>query len=62
MPLDTDEIAPPPKKAERPDLQRMSIDELARRIVELKAEIGEIEALIEAKKAHAAAAASVFKI
>lgn len=59
MPLDTDDLAPPPK-AVRLDLDVMSIDALKLRIGELKAEIATIEALIAAKEKSRAAADSIF--
>lgn len=59
MPLDTDDLAPPPKAA-RLDLDVMSIDALAQRIAELETEIATIRALIDSKKSSRAAADSIF--
>jgi uncharacterized small protein (DUF1192 family) len=61
MPLDTDDLAPPPKKDARPDLAVLSVFELQARIGAHEAEIAEMRALIEKKKAAADAALSVFK-
>ncbi len=59
MALDTDELAPPPK-AQRLDLDVMSVEALAARIVELESEIGTIRALIEKKRASRGAADALF--
>lgn len=59
MPLDTDDLAPPPK-APRLDLEVLSVEALTQRIAELEAEIATVRALIEAKKKSRAAADSVF--
>jgi uncharacterized small protein (DUF1192 family) len=61
MPLDTDDLSPPPKKTERPDLAVLSVFELEARIAAHEAEIAEMRALIAKKKAAEAAALSVFK-
>ncbi|MCC6917951.1 MAG: DUF1192 domain-containing protein [Alphaproteobacteria bacterium] len=60
MPLDTDDLAPPPK-APRLDLEVMSVDALRLRIGELEAEIATIRALIEAKQKSRSAADAFFK-
>ena len=60
MPLDTDDLAPPPK-APRLDLEVMSVEALTARIGELEAEIATIRTLIESKKKSRAAADSIFK-
>ncbi len=59
MPLDTDDLAPPPKAA-RLDLEVLSIDALKARIGELEAEIETIRALITAKEKSREAAHSIF--
>jgi uncharacterized small protein (DUF1192 family) len=52
----------PRKKAPAPrDLDRMSIEELNEYIAAMEAEIARVRAKIEAKKAHLAGAASLFK-
>jgi uncharacterized small protein (DUF1192 family) len=61
MPLDTDDLAPPPKKDARPDLANLSVFELEARIAAHEAEIEEMRTLIAKKKAAQSAAASVFK-
>ncbi len=59
MPLDTDDLAPPPK-APRLDLEVMSVEALTARIAELEAEIALIRTLIDSKKKSRAAADSIF--
>ncbi len=59
MPLDTDDLAPPPKPV-RLDLEAMSVEALTMRVGELEAEIATIRALIDAKKKSRAAADSIF--
>ena len=56
-----DENEPIKKQASVKNLERMSLDELAEYIVELRAEIVRVEADIEKKKAKMAAASSFFK-
>jgi uncharacterized small protein (DUF1192 family) len=60
MPLDTDELAPPPKPV-RLDLETMSIEALAGRIADLETEIATIRALIETKQRSRDAADAIFK-
>ena len=60
MPLDTDDLAPPPK-APRLDLEVMSVEALRLRIGELEAEIATIRALVEAKQKSRSAADAIFK-
>lgn len=60
MPLDTDDLAPPPKPA-RLDLEVMSVEALAERIAALEAEIVLIRELIAKKRASRDAAAALFK-
>ena len=60
MPLDTDELAPPPKP-ERLDLEILSIEALGKRIAELEAEIDGIRALIAKKQNTRSAADALFK-
>lgn len=59
MPLDTDDLAPPPK-VPRLDLEVMSVEALAARIGELEVEIAVIRTLIETKKRSRAVADSIF--
>lgn len=60
MPLDTDDLAPPPKPV-RLDLETMSIEALSNRIADLEAEIAVIRALIESKQRSRSAADAIFK-
>lgn len=60
MPLDTDDLAPPPKPP-RLDLDVMSIDALKLRISELESEIETIRTLIASKEKSRAAAHSIFR-
>ena len=61
--MDWDEAQAKPKAAIQvgDDLRRMSIGELEARIATLEAEIGRTRTEIAAKKAHQAAAGSIFK-
>ncbi|HZJ11647.1 MAG TPA: DUF1192 domain-containing protein [Methyloceanibacter sp.] len=63
--MDTDDIAPPPKKAKRheigADLSKLSVGELRALIDELKAEIARVEQTLAAKQSSKSAAESVFK-
>ena len=57
--LDDDPFAKPPTQSSR--LEDLSIRELNQRISDLKGEIREIEALIQAKEASKSAADAFFK-
>jgi uncharacterized small protein (DUF1192 family) len=63
--MDTDDIAPPPKKAKSyelgQDLSKLSVDELQALIDQLKAEIARVEQTHRAKQSSKIAAESVFK-
>ena len=60
--MDTDEIAPPPKKAAVPvNLEVMSITELEAHIASLQAEIERTRQMITKKQAARGAADSFFK-
>ena len=58
-----DDLEPKPKKgiAVGEDLKSLSVAELDARIAALRQEIERVEAELKAKKAHEAAAASIFK-
>ncbi len=58
--MDTDDLEPPEKPKERPDLETMSIEALGERIEELEAEIAKIREVIDAKESARSAADSVF--
>jgi len=60
-PMDPEELEPRKKLPTPPDLDRMSIEELKDYIATMEAEISRVKAKIEAKKAHLAGAASLFK-
>lgn len=61
MPME-DEAPPPPRDpAVAVDVARLSEDEIAARIVALKAEIVRLEAALDAKRASRAAASAAFK-
>ena len=64
-PMDTDDIAPPPKKARSfelgQDLSKLSVVELRAVIEDLKAEIARVEQVFSAKQSSKSAAESVFK-
>jgi len=59
--MDPEELEPRKKAPTPPDLDRMSIEELKDYIATMEAEISRVKAKIEAKKAHLASAASLFK-
>jgi uncharacterized small protein (DUF1192 family) len=61
--MDWDELKPKPKKKIEigEDLTTLSLGELAERVEALKAEIVRVDAEAARKKAHEAAAASLFK-
>jgi uncharacterized small protein (DUF1192 family) len=64
MPIDTDDIAPPPPKPTGlgfVDLERLSIEDLERRIAELEGEIVRVRAAIAAKQKQRNAADALFK-
>jgi len=63
--MDTDDIAPPPKKAKSyelgQDLSKLSVGELKALIDDLKAEIARVEATLAAKQSSKSAAEAAFK-
>ena len=63
--MDTDDIAPPPKKAKTyelgQDLSKLSVGELQALIEALKDEIARVERTLDAKQSSKSAAESVFK-
>jgi uncharacterized small protein (DUF1192 family) len=63
--MDTDDLAPPPKKARSyelgQDLSKLSVGELRALIDDLKAEVARVEATLTAKQSSKSAAESVFK-
>ena len=61
--MDWDELKPKPLKAVTvgEDLKTLSVAELEARIVTFTAEIERVKAELQAKKAHEAAAAALFK-
>lgn len=63
--MDTDDLAPPPKKAKSyelgQDLSKLSVDELKALIETLKGEIARVEQTLVAKQSSKSAAESVFK-
>ena len=61
--MDWDELKPKPAKGITlgEDLTSLSVAELQARIAALREEIARVEAELAAKKAHEAAAASIFK-
>lgn len=61
MPIDADDLEPLKRKPKPRDLDGMSLEDLAAYIVEMEAEIARVREKIQAKKAHAAAAAMFFK-
>jgi len=60
--MDTDDLEPPEKPKERPDLETMSIEALIERIAELDVEIAKIREVIAAKEGARSAADDVFKV
>ncbi|MEX1059433.1 MAG: DUF1192 domain-containing protein [Methyloceanibacter sp.] len=63
--MDTDDLAPPPKKAKSyelgQDLSKLSVAELQAFIDDLKADIARVEQTLAAKQSSKSAAESVFK-
>ncbi len=63
--MDTDDIAPPPKKAKSfelgQDLSKLSVAELRALVEDLKAEVARVEQTLGAKQSSKSAAESVFK-
>jgi uncharacterized small protein (DUF1192 family) len=59
--MDLEELEPRKQTPKPTDLDRMSIEELRDYIASLEAEILRVRAKIEAKKAHLAGAAALFK-
>ena len=62
--MDTDDIAPPPKKKTYElgqDLSKHSVTELKGLLDQLKAEIARVEQTLSAKQSSKSAAESVFK-
>ena len=60
MSMDDLEPRPKPPDFSTQDLSRMSIDELQRRIGDLKAEIDRTQAALDAKSKHKSAADALF--
>ncbi len=60
--MDTDDLELPRKKLDKPDLQRMSLEQLCEYIVELENEITRAKEAIEVKKDARGAADAVFNI
>ncbi|MFN4016712.1 MAG: DUF1192 domain-containing protein [Reyranella sp.] len=61
MAFDLDDLDPRQKKSQPRNLDVMNVEDLEEYAVALKAELQRVEAKIEAKRSHAAAAASLFK-
>lgn len=61
MAFDLDDLDPRQKKTQPRNLDAMNVEDLREYVVVLKAELARVEAKIEAKQTHAAAAASLFK-
>ena len=63
--MDTDDIAPPPKKARSfelgQDLSKLSVAELRALVEDLKTEVARVEQTLGAKQSSKSAAESVFK-
>jgi uncharacterized small protein (DUF1192 family) len=63
--MDTDDIAPPPKKAKSfelgQDLSKLSVAELRALVEDLKTEVARVEQTLGAKQSSKSAAESVFK-
>lgn len=54
-----DELDPPPTPP-KPDLERLSVDELEARISQLESEIADCKAELDRKQAHKSAADALF--
>ena len=65
QPMDTDDLAPPPKKPRSyelgQDLSKLSFGELKALIDDLKIEIARVEATLAAKQSSKSAAEAAFK-
>jgi uncharacterized small protein (DUF1192 family) len=63
--MDTDDVAPPPKKAKSyelgQDLSKLSVGELSALVENLKTEIARIEQVLKAKQSSLSAAEAAFK-
>ncbi|MGA7456027.1 MAG: DUF1192 domain-containing protein [Methyloceanibacter sp.] len=63
--MDTDDIAPPPKKAKShelgQDLSKLSVAELRALVDDLKSEVARVEQTLATKQSSKSAAESVFK-
>jgi uncharacterized small protein (DUF1192 family) len=63
--MDTDDLAPPPKKAKSyelgQDLSKYSVEDLRMLADQLKTEIARVEQTLSAKQSSKSAAESVFK-
>ena len=63
--MDTDDLAPPPKKAKSyelgQDLSKLSVGELSALIDKLKAEIARVEQALATKQSSKSAAEAAFK-
>jgi uncharacterized small protein (DUF1192 family) len=59
--MDTDDLEPQKRKPQLRNLDVLSIEELNDYIADMKTEIRRVEEKIAAKKAHASAAAGLFK-
>jgi uncharacterized small protein (DUF1192 family) len=63
--MDTDDLAPPPKKAKGyelgQDLSKLSVGELKALVDDLKGEIARVEAALGAKQSSRSAAEAAFK-
>ena len=60
--MDTDDLEPPRKKLDKPDLQIMSLEQLNDYIAELEVEITRAKGAIEIKQDARGAADAVFKV
>ncbi len=61
MAFDLDDLDPRQKKAQPRNLDAMNIEDLREYAAALRAEAERVEAKIQSKQSHAAAAASLFK-
>lgn len=60
--MDTDDLEPPRKKLDTPDLQTMSLEQLSEYIAQMEVEIARAKEAIEVKRYARGAADSVFKV